>query len=331
MAKDVFAIIGATGNVGRKILELALERHSWEPKAIKLFASKKSRGVEFTLAGHHYIVADLADYDFADCKIAVFATESDVSKAYIDKALTAGAKVVDASSAYRLDPDVPLVVPPVNAAVLTAEHRLAAHANCLASPISVVLKPLHDYAKATRVVVSTYQSTSGAGKAAMDELLQHTKSTYGTEDFQHKNFPRPIAFNVIPQVSDILSDGFTYEEFKIIKEVQKVVSSDIQMVATAVRVPVLIGHSISMAIEFAKPITLEGVKALLAKSPGVILSEHDYHTPLEVQGSNKVFVGRMRIDPTVPHGLLLWLVSDNLRRGAALDAVEIAEKMLSFG
>ncbi len=322
------AIIGATGNVGRKIVQLILERKKINSKLLRLFSSARSAGQRLNVDDQHFMVEDLAHYDFTDCQLALFATDSDISKAYAPQALAAGARVVDSSSAYRLDPQVPLVVPPVNGQLLTSKSALIATANCVACPIAVALKPLHDYAHARRVLVSTYQSTSGAGKAAMDELYQQTKSIYFAATYQNKHFSRPIAFNVIPQIDQFSGDGFSYEEIKIAKEVQKIIAPNLKIAATSVRVPVMVGHSISMAVEFAKAIDLKEVKAILEKSPGIQLSLHDYTTPLEAEGKDQVFVGRLRRDPTVDNGLLLWLVSDNLRRGAALDAVEIAEKVV---
>ncbi len=222
-----------------------------------------------------------------------------------------------------------MIVPPVNSNLITDQHNLFAHANCLASPVAVVLKPLHEYAITKRVIISTYQSTSGAGKGPMDELYLQTKSIYEKKPYQNKYFQRGIAFNVIPQVSNILEDGFSYEEFKIIKEIQKIISDEIKIAATSVRVPVMIGHGISLSIEFMKPFSLEGIKTILSQSPGIKISEDHFTTPIEAEGKDDVFVGRIRKDPTVHHGVLMWLVSDNLRRGAALDAVEIAEKIMN--
>ncbi len=323
--KNKIAIIGATGNVGRKIVEILAQRNFLNPIYLRLFSSKRSAGQRLDIENYSYGIEDVADYDFQDCYLALFATDSDISKMYVPKALEAGAKVVDSSSAYRLDPNVPLIVPPVNGDLITMQHNLFSVANCLACPISVVLKPLNNYAIIHRVLVSTYQSTSGAGKGAMDELYQQTKSMYTGEPYQSKYFDKPIAFNVIPQVDKILKDGFSYEEIKITKEVQKIISANLKIVSTAVRVPVMIGHSISLSIEFSKKIDLDDIRMLLSKSPGVQLSLNDYTTPAEVVGKDDVFVGRFRKDPTVDHGLLLWLTSDNLRRVAALDAVEISE------
>lgn len=324
------AIIGATGNVGRKLVELILQRQLIDSKRLKLFASAKSKGSQLTIQEYPFFIEDIADYDFQGCKLALFATGSDVSTCYVPIALSQGAKVIDASSAYRLNPEIPLIVPPVNLDLIAPNHNLIAHANCLASPIAVALYPLHQQFKAKRVIVSTYQSVSGAGKASMDELYQETKSVYEGRSFENRHFQRPMAFNLIPQVSEILNDGLSYEEFKIIRELQKIISSDIQIAATSVRVPVMVGHGIALAIEFERSISVEDALAVLSTSKGIEISPNNYTTPREAEGKNSVFVGRIRKDSTVESGLLLWLVSDNLRRGAALDAVEIAERMLTF-
>jgi aspartate-semialdehyde dehydrogenase len=321
------AIIGATGNVGRKIVEILLQRNSIAPERIRLFSSARSAGQTLKILNQHFSVENVADYDFKDCYLALFATDSDISKTFAPKAMAAGATVVDSSSAYRLDPNVPLIVPPVNSELVTKSKNLYATANCLACPISVVLKPLHAAANAIRVLASTYQSTSGAGKAAMDELQQHTKKALNGEAFQPVNFKRGIPFNVIPQVDEIRADGFTYEEFKIMEEVRKIISPNLKIAATSVRVPVMVGHSISLAIEFERELSLEEVKKILSQSSGVKVSANDYMTPVEVEGKDDVYVGRFRKDPTTKNGILLWLCSDNLRRGAALDAVEISERI----
>jgi aspartate-semialdehyde dehydrogenase len=323
----VIAIVGATGNVGPKIIEILIERKTFDANHLKCFSSSRSVGQQLKIGGHDYIIEDIEVYDFKNCFLALFATESDISKRYIPKALEAGVKVVDSSSMYRLDPQVPLIVPPVNAQLITKKHNLLAVANCLASPISVVLKPLHSYATVVRVLITTFQSTSGAGKLAIDELYQQTKSVYSGKHYPCQVFNRQIAFNVIPQIDQILDDGFSYEEYKIMKEIQKIIAPRLKVLATAVRVPVKVGHSISLSVEFAKQINLEDIKAMLSNSQGIQLSTNHYTTPVEVEGKNDVFVGRVRIDSTIQNGLLLWLVSDNLRRGAALDAVEIAEQI----
>lgn len=322
------ALIGATGNVGRQLIELLIQRQVVDLQHLSLFASPQSHGQTLNLLGHDFTVCDVKQCVFDKNVLAIFTTESDISTQYIPLALNAGATVIDASSAYRLDPNVPLIVPPVNGYLIKPPHRLFAHANCLASPMSLVLAPLHKYAAISRVNVSTYQSTSGAGKAAMQALHEETKDYYAQKPITAQHFPRPIAFNVIPQVSDILENGFSYEEYKIIKEVQKIVSPSIQLVATSVRVPVMVGHGMSLSIEFEQAINIAEIKTLLSRSPGVKLSENHYTTPLEVEGKDDVLVGRIRRDPTLASGILLWLVSDNLRRGAALDAVEMVEIIL---
>lgn len=327
MVKNKIAVIGATGNVGRKIIEIYHTRKSGDPQALRLFASARSKGKLLQFDHHIYSVEDIASYDFNDCYLALFATDSDISRLYIPKALEKKCVVIDSSSLYRLSPDVPLIVPPVNAHLIDSTHLLYATANCIASPLSIVLKPLHNQWEVSRVIASTYQSTSGAGKEPMDELFDTSKSFLKDEKPLTKLFPRPIAFNVIPQVDKILENGFSNEESKIMKEVQKIISPEIKISATSVRVPVAIGHSMAVSIEFKKAITLDQVYQALALSPGVLISTDHYSTPLEIAGQNEVFVGRLRRDPTVENGVLLWIVSDNLRRGAALDVVEILEKI----
>ncbi len=324
------AIIGATGNVGRKIVELFLQRESINPDDLLLFASAKSAGKTVQFGKYKYQISDTSACNFNECALVLFATDSDISRQYAPTALKAGCRVIDSSSAYRLDPNVPLIVSPVNAGLIQANIFLYAVANCLASPISVVLKPLHDKWTATRVIASTYQSTSGAGKEPMDELFDQTQRRLKGEEVKSQHFPRQIAFNIIPQVDKILDDGFSYEEFKIMREIQKIISSEIKVMATAVRVPVGIGHSVSLSIEFKQKINLEEAYRTLASGPGIAISPHHYSTPAEVEGQDQVFVGRIRKDPSVENGLSLWIVSDNLRRGAALDAVEVAEKVLAL-
>lgn len=328
--KTKIAVIGATGNVGRKIVELLIARQSCHPNQLRLFASPKSAGSKLRFGTTEFTIEDLAQYDFKDCSIALFATDSDISKIYVPKALEAGSKAIDSSSLYRLDPKIPLIAPPVNSHLITKQQNLYAAPNCIACPISVVLKPLHDYAVVKRVIASTYQSTSGAGKEPMDELQQQTKSLCNGEKYAPRLFPRQIAFNVIPQIDRFLEDGYSHEETKIIKEVHKIISPTIKITTTSVRVPVLIGHSISLSIEFEKSIDLKQIKDLLLKSPGIKLSENHYTTPLEAEGKDDIYVGRLRRDPTIAEGICLWMAFDNLRRGAALDTVEIAEKLIQL-
>lgn len=323
------AIIGATGNVGRKIIEILLQRKSTSPQSLTLFASANSAGKTLTVQSHPYQINDTAKCNFGDYQLVLFATDSDISKQYIPLALKAGCTVLDSSSAYRLSEEVPLIVPPVNSYLINKNQSLYATANCLASPISVVIKPLHDKWGVSRIIASTYQSTSGAGKDPMDELFTHTADYLKGQKQESKHFSRPIPFNVIPQVDRFRDDHFTNEEYKIIREVQKIVSTDIKVLATSVRVPVGVGHAISLSVELHQPATLEEFRKTLQSSPGIEISSNHFTTPREAEGKDAVFVGRLRKDPTVANGFALWTVSDNLRRGAALDTVELAEHFIS--
>lgn len=323
------AVIGATGNVGRNIVELLLERRIATPGDIKLYASKASAGKTLNFNGHDFLVQDADTADFSKIHLCLLATDSDVSKKYIPNAISNGALVVDSSSFYRLDIDTPLIVAPVNKHLVAIDQsRLYAMANCVSSPISIVLAPLYHRYPIKRVIATTYQSTSGAGKRSMDELYDETKCKCENTLYERKYFKRPIAFNIIPQIDRFLDDGSTYEEFKIIKEIQKIISNDLAITATAVRVPVLIGHSVALAIEFKQDFTLEDIYALLKQSPSIKISADQYTTPVEVVGSDDVYVGRIRRDHSVPYGLHLWLCSDNLRRGAATDVVEVADELI---
>lgn len=324
------AIIGATGNVGRKIIEIFLQRNLISPHNINAFASSASAGRKIIIRENEFNVRSTEDYNFHDADLCLFATDSDISRNYIPKALANKALVIDSSSLFRLDPSVPLIVAPVNkSSVSLHKSRLYAIANCVASPISIALAPLHQAFSVKRVMISTYQSTSGAGKKAMDELYWETKNLIEDKLYERTHFPRQIAFNIIPQIDKILDDGFTYEEIKIMREIQKIVSADFAITATSVRVPVMIGHSVSLAVEFDRNFSLTEAKKLLANFPGIKLSEDHYTTPIEVVGSDDVHVGRIRRDPSVPFGLQLWLCSDNLRRGAATDAAEVAEELIT--
>jgi aspartate-semialdehyde dehydrogenase len=323
------AIFGATGNVGRNIVALLIERKIATPEEITLFASKASAGKTLNFLGHDFTVHDMHAADFSKAQICLFATDSDVSKQYIPNAIATGALVVDSSSLYRLDPKTPLIVAPVNKDLVNVnKSRWYAMANCVSSPISIVLAPIYHHYPINRVSVTTYQSTSGAGKGAMDELYSETKSKCENTAYERKYFPRPIAFNVIPQIDKFLDDGSTYEEFKIIHEIKKIISSDLAITATAVRVPVMIGHSVALSIDFKRDFSLDDVYTLLEQSPSIKLSTDHYTTPVEVVGSDDVYVGRIRRDHSVAHGLHLWLCSDNLRRGAATDVVEVADELV---
>jgi len=317
------AIVGATGNVGRSVIQMLLQKGIASDQQIKCLASPRSAGSTLSIDQHVFTVQEARHDNFSHCDAVLFNTESDISAEYVPAALAAGAFVVDSSSHYRLDPQVPLIIPPVNIDQVTRQHKLYAHANCLASPIATVMAPLHRAFGVVRASICTYQSVSGAGKAAMDACRQEMQSVLENHPAQTTRFPRPIAFNVIPQVGDFRDDGSSYEEFKIIAELKKVVDAQIAISATAVRVPVMVGHSIALQLELTNPYSIAEVQQLLSSARNVQLSAHHYSTPIEVVGSDDVFVGRLRQDPSHPHGILLWLCSDNLRRGAAADAIEI--------
>lgn len=325
---EKIVVVGATGNVGRKVVELLLQRNIVYPDSLRLLASPKSAGKKIKINDTLFSVEATQDESFNEDDLCIFNTESDVSSYYIPKALSAGSYVIDSSSHYRLYEDVPLIIPPVNRDAISLNQKLYAHANCIASPIATVLAPLHKAMGISRIEATSYQSTSGAGKAAMDDCFLETKSVIEKTHYQRSCFKRQIAFNVIPQVGDIREDGYTFEEYKIINEVQKVVGREILMTATSVRVPVMVGHSISLNIEFKKKVDLADVIEILKNSPYVKISKSDYTTPVEIVGSEDVHVGRIRHDMTSEHRLHLWLCSDNLMRGAAVDAVEIADTLI---
>jgi len=329
ISSQPLAIVGATGNVGRQVVEMLLLRGLATPAALSLYASLRSAGKNLHLGEHSFSVETLSPESFEGKKLCVFTTEAPVSAEWIPHALAAGAYVIDASSHYRLHPEVPLIVPPVNRDQITSQIKLYAHANCLTSPIATVIAPLHRTWKILRLEATTFQSTAGAGKAAMEECTEETRALLHNQPYHRSIFPRQIAGNVIPQVGELRSDGFTTEEYKIREEVKKVVDTSLAITATAVRVPVLIGHSIALTVEFSEPFSLEEVKKTLSQAPSVQLSTNDYSTPVEVVGSDDVWVGRIRRDPSRTNSLQMWLCSDNLRRGAATDAVEIAEEILA--
>ena len=307
---EKIALFGATGNVGRRIAEQLLEKGIASSITLDLYASPSSKGKLFMTSRGPFIIHSPEDCNFKDYGLCLFATDSDISRCYVPKALAAGCIVVDSSSAYRMDPDTPLIVVPVNGDKIDlSHHRLYSCPNCIASPLSLVLAPLQRQYGIKRVSVTTYQSTSGAGKDPMDELMVETNQLLQGKTHERRHFLRQIAFNVIPQVDKIREDGFTSEEHKIICEVQKILGSSFPVTATSVRVPVLIGHSISAEIECIHPFDLHQATALLAASPCVEISKN----------------------PTLPHGLQLWLCSDNLRRGAATDAVEAAATLIQQG
>ena len=330
MVAPKIAIVGATGNVGRKVVEMLLIRGLASPLQLRLYASPRSRGQVLSLAGHDFLVAETTAASFEGQHLCIFTTESPISQTWVPLALEKGAYVVDSSSHYRLNAEVPLLIPPVNLSLVHRNQKLYAHANCLASPIATVAAPLHRIFGLTHIEAVTYQSTAGAGKAAMEACVAETRAILAQEPYTCTAFPRQIAFNVIPQVGEIRPDGLTFEEYKIIEEIKKVVGPTLPVAATAVRVPVLIGHSIALHLEFSQDVSVAAVLEVLRKSPSVKLSTDAYSTPIEVVGSDDVWVGRVRRDPSRPRSLHLWLCSDNLRRGAATDAVEIAGAILGI-
>lgn len=325
-------VVGATGNVGRKVISMLIEKGLVKADKIGAFASQKSAGKIITIAEYNYTIQSSENINFADFDICIFNTESDVSSELVPKALASGKYVVDSSSHFRLDKDVPLIIPPINREQISLEQKLYAHSNCLTSPIATVINPLHKVLPLKRVSVTTYQSTSGAGKRAFDDCWNETKAILNDEQYDRQHFSRRIAFNVIPQVGAIREDGYSYEEYKIIHEVKKVVGQDIAITATSVRVPVLIGHSIALNLEFHDPFKLEDITEILKKAPSVNLNSHhhEYSTPEDVFESDDVAVGRIRADHSIKNGLHMWLCSDNLRRGASTDSVEIVEELIKL-
>ena len=330
------AVVGATGNVGREMLEILAERRFPVGEVVAL-ASERSAGSEIPFGEDRTLtVEDLARYDFAGVDIVLSSPGAKVSAVHSPRAAAAGAVVIDNTSHFRLDPEVPLVVPEVNAGAIAGytRCRIIANPNCSTIQMVVALKPLHDLARIKRVVVATYQSTSGAGKAAMDELFNQTRGVYANEPArQHqKKFTKQIAFNVIPHIDVFMEDGSTKEEWKMVMETKKILGPDIAVAATCVRVPTFIGHGEAVNVEFERPVSEDAAREALKKAPGVVVvdrrADEGYVTPIECAGEDAVFVSRIRTDPSVAHGLSLWVVADNLRKGAALNAVQIAEVLV---
>jgi len=330
------AIVGATGNVGREMLNL-LEELEFPVSEMHAVASRKSKGVEVSWGDKIIKCQDIDSFDFSSVDLVLMSAGGDVSRAWSEKIGKLGPIVIDNSSAFRMDPDVPLIVPEVNPddIKLATKKNIIANPNCSTAQLVVALKPLHDAARIKRAVVSTYQSVSGAGKAGMDELWNQTKAIYGLGDATPKVFPKQIAFNVIPFIGSFRDDGFTDEEAKMWDETHKMLDPSIKLTVTCVRVPVFVGHSEAVALEFDKPITPDEARAILRDAPGVQVidkQEHDgYITPVDAAGEHAVYVSRIRQDPTVENGLMLWVVSDNLRKGAALNAIQIAQLLDETG
>jgi len=327
------AVVGATGNVGREMLNVLAERQFPVSEVVAL-ASTKSIGTEVSFGDKILKVKALDYFDFKGTDVVLMSAGGKISKEWSPKIAAAGAIVIDNSSTWRMDRDVPLVVPEVNAAALDGIKKgIIANPNCSTAQLVVALKPLHDEAKIKRVVVATYQSVSGAGKEAMDELFRQTRAVFVTDPIETHKFTKQIAFNVIPHIDVFMDDGYTKEEWKMSVEVQKILDPDILVNATCVRVPVFVGHSEVVNIEFERPITAQRARAILREAPGcLVVDKHEdggYITPIECAGEDATYISRIRKDPTVEYGLTLWCVSDNLRKGAALNAVQIAECLIN--
>ena len=325
-------VVGATGSVGRETLNILAERQ-FPISEIAALASSRSQGdiIDFGENGRELKVMNLEHFDFAGWDIALFAAGGAVAKQYAPIAAAAGCTVIDNSSHFRMDHDVPLIVPEVNPAAIDGYTRrnIIANPNCSTAQMVVALQPLHQAATIKRVVVATYQSVSGAGKDGMDELFEQTRAVFVGDPKTAKKFTKQIAFNVIPHIDVFLADGSTKEEWKMAAETAKIMGHDVRVAATCVRVPVFVGHSEAIAVEFERPLSVAEAQGILREAPGVMLvdkrEDGGYVTPLECVGEYATYVSRVRKDPTVEHGLLLWCVSDNLRKGAALNAVQIAE------
>lgn len=331
------AVVGATGNVGREMLQILAER-SFPADEVVALASERSVGQVVSFGEDDELrVQDLSRFDFKGIDIVLSSPGAKVSAAFAPRAAEAGAVVIDNTSQFRMDPDVPLVVPEVNPGAIAGwcKKGIIANPNCSTIQMVVALKPLHDLATIRRVVVATYQSVSGAGKDAMDELFTQTRAIYVNDPVERKKFTKQIAFNVIPHIDSFMDDGATKEEWKMMVETKKILDPKIKVAATCVRVPVFIGHSEVVNVEFERPITVEEARRALRAAPGVSVIDHrvdeGYVTPVEVAGEDNVFVSRLREDITVENGLSMWIVGDNLRKGAALNAVQIAETMIRDG
>jgi aspartate-semialdehyde dehydrogenase len=328
------AVVGATGNVGREMLNILSEREFPASEVVPI-ASRKSVGREVSYGDKTLKCKALENYDFRGTDIVLMSAGSVVSGEWSPKIAQAGSVVIDNSSKWRMDPDVPLVVPEVNSTAIAkfAKKNIIANPNCSTAQMVVALKPLHDIARIKRVVVSTYQSVSGAGKDAMDELFSQTRAIFVTDPVEPKSFTKQIAFNVIPHIDTFMDDGYTKEEWKMAAETRKILDPDIKVTATCVRVPVFVGHSEAINIEFERPITPDQARDILREAPGLMVidkrEDGGYVTPVECVGDYATFISRIRKDPTVEHGLALWCVSDNLRKGAALNAIQIAEILIA--
>jgi aspartate-semialdehyde dehydrogenase len=328
------AVVGATGNVGREMLDILAERNFPADEVVAI-ASRRSQGTECSFGDKTLKVKALEHFDFSDVDICLMSAGGAVSKEWSPKIGAQGAVVIDNSSAWRMDPDVPLIVPEVNADAIAGftKKNIIANPNCSTAQLVVALKPLHDKARIRRVVVATYQSVSGAGKEAMDELFSQTKAIFTVDEVEAKKFPKRIAFNLIPQIDVFMDDGYTKEEWKMVVETKKILDPKIKLTATCVRVPVFVGHSEAVDIEFENPISADEAREILRSAPGCLVIDKrepgGYVTPYESVGEDATYISRIREDATIENGLQMWVVSDNLRKGAALNAVQIAEVLIN--
>ncbi len=332
--KDVYtvAVVGATGAVGTEMIDI-LEERKFPVGELRPLASARSAGERVSFHDQELVVRELTKDSFEGVDIALFSAGADISREFAPIAAKAGAVVIDNSAAWRMDKNVPLVVPEVNRADIAKHKGIIANPNCSTIQMVVALKPLHDAARITRVVVTTFQAVSGTGKEAMDELLEESQDLLSFKEPTPKVYPHQIAFNCLPHIDDFLPSGYTKEEMKMLSETRKIMGDDsIRVTATTVRVPVYVGHSESVNIETEKKLSANEARAILCDAPGVLLYDDPAHkiypTPLDAAGKDEVYVGRVREDESVPNGLNLWIVADNLRKGAALNAVQIAEELI---
>jgi len=328
------AVVGATGNVGREILDI-LDERGFPADTVSAIASRRSQGTEVSFGDTTLKCQALETFDFSTVDICLMSAGGDVSREWAPKIAAEGAVVIDNSSAFRMDPDVPLVVPEVNADAVEGFSRknIIANPNCSTAQLVVALKPIHDRARIRRVVVATYQSVSGAGKAAMDDLFAQTRAVFVSDTVESKAFPKRMAFNLIPHIDTFMEDGFTKEEWKMMAETKKILDPKIRLVATCVRVPVFISHSEAVHLELEEPLSADEAREILREAPGCLVVDKQepggYVTPYEAAGEDATYISRIRDDPTVENGLAMWVVSDNLRKGAALNAVQIAELIVN--
>jgi aspartate-semialdehyde dehydrogenase len=330
------AVVGATGNVGREMLTI-LEERGFPVSEVVALASRRSQGTEVSYGDKTLKVKALDTYDFSDTDICLMSVGGNVSKEWSPKIGAQGCVVIDNSSAWRYDSNVPLIVPEVNPDAIAGftKKNIIANPNCSTAQLVVALKPLHDKAKIKRLVIATYQSVSGAGKDGMDELFQQSRAVFVADPVEAKKFTKRIAFNVIPHIDVFMEDGSTKEEWKMVAETKKMLDPKIKLTATCVRVPVFIGHSEAVNIEFESPMSAEEAREILSDAPGcLVIDRHEdggYITPYEAAGEDATYISRIREDITVENGLSIWIVSDNLRKGAALNAIQIAELLVARG